>query len=157
MIEPSAAADDLYNVAGIESPGLTSAPAIGRYVAMYIADRFGTRERADFNPVRRPESFFKDMTAAEKNAVIEKHPEFGRIVCRCESVTLGEILHAVRANPPAKTLDGIKLRTRAGMGRCQSGFCQPTVLDILRDEYGLRFDEVTKNGGKSYVITGGEK
>lgn len=157
VIEPSAAADDLYNVAGIESPGLTSAPAIGRYVAMYIADRFGTRERVDFNPVRRPESFFKDMTAAEKNAVIEKHPEFGRIVCRCESVTLGEILHAVRANPPAKTLDGIKLRTRAGMGRCQSGFCQPTVLDILRDEYGLRFDEVTKNGGKSYVITGGEK
>ena len=57
----------------------------------------------------------------------------------------------------ARTIDGVKLRTRAGMGRCQSGFCQPTVLDILRDEYGLRFDEVTKNGGKSYVITGGEK
>ena len=157
VIEPSAAADDLFNVAGIESPGLTSAPAIGRYVAAYIAEKSGAVAKADFNPVRLPETFFKDMSTEEKNALIKKQPEFGRIICRCESVTLGEILHAVRANPPARTIDGVKLRTRAGMGRCQSGFCQPSVLDVLQKEYGLSFDRVTKNGGKSYIITGGEK
>lgn len=157
IVEPSAAAADLYNVAGIESPGLTSAPAIGRYVAAYIADKFGARPNPGFNPNRKPETFFKDMTAAQKNALIQERPEFGRIICRCETVTLGEILDAVRANPPARTLDGVKLRTRAGMGRCQSGFCQPSVLEILQKEYGLAFDQVTKNGGKSFIITGGEK
>ena len=78
------------------------------------------------------------------------------IVCRCEEVTLGEILEAVRQNPPARTLDGVKLRTSAGMGRCQSGFCQPSVFGVLMREYGLRADQVTKNGGASFVIAGGE-
>lgn len=156
VIEESKVAG-LFNVAGIESPGLTSAPAIGKYVAERLAAKLGAKVNPAFHPNRRSESFFKEMTQAEKNELIKRRPEFGRIICRCESVTLGEILDAVRANPPARTIDGVKLRTRAGMGRCQSGFCQPSVLEILEKEYGLRFDEVTKNGGGSFLITGGEK
>ena len=156
VIEESKVAP-LFNVAGIESPGLTSAPAIGVYVAGFVAEKLGAKEKPDFNPIRRPENFFKNMTVKEKNDYIAKHPEYGKIVCRCESVTLGEILDAIRENPKAKTIDGVKLRTRAGMGRCQSGFCQPTVLETLEKECGLKFNEVTKNGKKSYIIVGGEK
>ena len=100
--------------------------------------------------------WLKDLSEAEKNAVIARDPAYGRIVCRCEEVSLGEIRDAIRQNPPARTLDGVKLRTRAGMGRCQSGFCQPNVFHELMKECGLRAEEVTKSGGKSYIITGGE-
>ena len=96
------------------------------------------------------------MTDAERAEMIARDPAYGRIVCRCEQVTLGEILSALRTQPPAHTLDGVKLRTRAGMGRCQGGFCQPAVFNLLMREYGYWAEEVTKKGGRSYVITGGE-
>lgn len=156
VIEESAVSG-LYNVAGIESPGLTSAPAIGKYVAEAVAKKLGASEKKDFNPTRRPNDFFKKMSDEEKNELIKQRPEFGKIICRCESVTLGEILEAMRVNPKATTIDGIKLRTRAGMGRCQSGFCQPYTLEIIMEENGISFEKVTKNGGNSFVITGGEK
>lgn len=88
--------------------------------------------------------------------MIAANPAFGQIVCRCESVTLGEIEEALTRAPRAKTLDGIKLRTRAGMGRCQSGFCQPAQLELLMKEYGLKAGQVTKNGKNSFIIVGGE-
>lgn len=147
----------LFNLAGIESPGLTSAPAIGEFVAEIVAKKVGAKGNKNFNPYRKPNDFFKKMSVEEKNALIKEKPQFGKIVCRCESVTLGEIEYAMNANPKARTIDGIKLRTRAGMGRCQSGFCQPVVLEAVMKEYGLNFDEVTKNGGQSLIIKGGEK
>ena len=156
IVEWSGKADALYHAAGIESPGLTSAPAIGRYVARQIAARLNARESGAFSPFRKPFRWFRCLSTEEKNKIIARDPAFGRIVCRCEEVTLGEILEAVRQNPPARTLDGVKLRTRAGMGRCQSGFCQPSVFGVLMREYGLRADQVTKNGGASFVIAGGE-
>lgn len=155
VIEESKTAENLFNVGGIESPGLTASPAIGKYVAEKVAEKLRAEKNEKFDPVRRV-NHFKELSEAEKNKVIAKHPEYGKIVCRCENVTLGEILESLRANPPAKTIDGIKLRTRAGMGRCQSGFCQPHVFNILMKEYGYRADEVTKKGGKSYIIVGGE-
>ncbi len=156
IVEWSAACEGLFHVAGIESPGLTSAPALGAYAAKQVAEKLGAGKNSTFDPVRRPQHWFRSLTDEEKNEVIARRPEYGKIVCRCEEVTLGEIVDAMRTNPPARTLDGIKLRTRAGMGRCQSGFCQPGVFDILRSEYGLQAGEVTKNGGKSFVIVGGE-
>lgn len=146
----------LFNAAGIESPGLTSSPAIGRYIAEFTAAKFGAERKADFNPVRKSYGWFKKLSAEEKNKVIAANPAFGQIVCRCESVTLGEIEEALTRAPRAKTLDGIKLRTRAGMGRCQSGFCQPAQLELLMKEYGLKAGQVTKNGKNSFIIVGGE-
>ncbi len=147
----------LYNVVGIESPGLTASPAIGEYVAEFVAKKFNATVNESFNPHRKPSDYFKLLSDEEKNKIIKEKPEYGKIICRCESVTLGEILDAMRINPKATTIDGIKLRTRAGMGRCQSGFCQPSVLETIVAEYGIPFDKVSKNGGNSKIITGGEK
>ncbi len=155
ILEESAAAP-LFNAAGIESPGLTSAPAIGRYVAEKTAARLGAKRKENFSPKRKSYFFFRKLSDEKKNEIIAADPDFGKIVCRCESVTLGEILYALRANPPARTIDGVKLRTRAGMGRCQSGFCQPSVLETICKERGIGPLEVTKNGKHSEIIAGGE-
>ena len=148
--------EGVFHAAGIESPGLTSAPAIARSVAEKAAKALGAKRNEAFSPVRRSMHWFRDLSAAEKNEVIAADANFGRIVCRCEEVTLGEILEAMHSNPPARTLDGIKLRTRAGMGRCQSGFCQPAVFNELMRGFGQDAAAVTKAGGRSFVIAGGE-
>ncbi len=148
----------LINVAGIESPGLTSAPAIAKYVVeKLVSDFFDLKENKKFDGTRRPDYFFKNLSKEEKNAIIKKHPEYGKIVCRCETVTEGEIRCAIRTNPGARDVDGIKRRTRSGMGRCQGGFCQPTVAAILSRELKENIDKTTKKEGSSYLITGGEK
>ena len=94
------------------------------------------------------------MTLTEKDAYIKENPAYGKIVCRCETVTEGEILNAIRNNPPARDLDGVKRRTRGGMGRCQGGFCGPYVMDLLAKEMGVPMASVTKSGSGSYMVTG---
>ena len=93
----------------------------------------------------------------EKNAIIRKDPAYGRIVCRCEGVTEGEILAAIRTQPKPRDLDGVKRRTRAQMGRCQGGFCSPTVVELLAKEMNIPYEAVTKRGGASYVNIGKTK
>lgn len=151
IIEPSAACEGFYLVAGIESPGLTSAPAIGRYVAAEVAAALSLTAREDFIPTRRSAHFFSEMSDEEKTAYIKEHPDYGKIVCRCEGVTLGELRAAVRTAPRAETVDAVKRRTRAGMGRCQGGFCQPAVVRVLSEELGVDYASITKQGGGSYV------
>lgn len=146
----------VFHAAGIESPGLTSSPAIAVYIAEEVSAALGVGKNRDFVPVRRSMHWFKDLSAEDKNKVIAQDAAYGHIVCRCEEITLGEIYEAMRSNPPAKTLDGIKLRTRAGMGRCQSGFCQPSIFNEIMKEFGMTAKEVTKNGGNSRIIVGGE-
>lgn len=141
------------NAAGIESPGLSSAPAIGKYVAKMVCDVLGNvKEKSSFNPNRIPDNFFSMMSLEEKNKYIKEHPEFGHTICRCESVTEGEILHALHTNPKAHDLDGVKRRTRAQMGRCQGGFCSPYITMIIARELGIDPLEVTKFGGNSKVL-----
>ncbi len=155
VIEESKAAKGVIHCAGIESPGLTSAPAIAKYVVETLVGGMLTLEKNEaFDGTRTPDDFFKHLSMEEKNEIIKKDPSYGRIICRCEQVTEGEILRAIRQNPPAKDIDGVKRRTRSGMGRCQGGFCQPYVAELIAKERGIALTSVTKNGKGSDLLTG---
>ena len=150
--------DGFINCAGIESPGLSSAPAIAEYVRELLEKSGAVLEaKSDFLPTRRPMHYFKDCSEEEKNAIIEKNPEYAHIVCRCEMISEGEILEAIRTNPKATDVDGVKRRTRSGMGRCQGGFCSPYVVEILAREMGVKYTDITKFGGKSFINIGKTK
>lgn len=140
------------NVAGIESPGLSAAPAIGEYVVNLILEKLPSEMKSDFNPVRPAPVRFREMNTAERKALIEKDKRYGRIICRCETVTEGEIIDAIHSPVGALDMDGVKRRTRAGMGRCQSGFCGSKVVEILARELGKDVNEITKYGGESKII-----
>ena len=146
------------NLSGIESPGLSSAPAIAEYAVEMLMDcGFDAEKREDFIPTRRPMHFFSELSTDEKNALIKEHPEYAQVVCRCERVTEGEILYAIRTNPRPTDLDGVKRRTRATMGRCQGGFCTPYIIELLAREMGVDYTDVTKYGGGSYINFGRTK
>ncbi len=155
IIEESKNAKGVIHCAGIESPGLTASPAIAKYVVeTLVADMIDLQKNKDFNGIRTPDYFFKNLSVEEKNEIIKKDASYGKIVCRCEQVTEGEILRAIRENPPAKDIDGVKRRTRSGMGRCQGGFCQPFVAELIAKERGIKLEEVTKNGKGSQLLSG---
>lgn len=140
------------NLAGIESPGLSASPAIAEYVAEMLAEQgVVLEEKKDYNPTRAAMHAFREATIEEKNEVIKKDKSYGKIVCRCEGVTEGEILNAIRTNPRPTDLDGVKRRTRAQMGRCQGGFCSPYIVELLAKEMGVPYESVTKSGGGSLV------
>ncbi len=146
------------NLAGIESPGLSASPAIAEYVAEILMGLgYDLKEREDFNPTRENMHAFREMDIKDKNEVIKKDKSFGRIICRCEGVTEGEILKAIRTNPKPTDLDGVKRRTRAQMGRCQGGFCMPYITKLLAKELGVPMEEITKSGTGSGVIVGRTK
>ncbi len=145
------------NVAGIESPGLSASPAIAEYVADMLREDMNLEEKAEYNPIRKPAHYFRDASIEEKNRIIKENKSFGRVICRCETVTEGEIIEAIHTNPGARDLDGVKRRTRAQMGRCQGGFCMPYITEILSRELGIDYESVTKCGGKSLVNTGKTK
>ena len=111
-------------------------------------------EKPGWDGTRPDPHFFQNLSSEEKDAYIKENPAFGRIVCRCELVSEGEILEAIRRNPGARDLDGIKRRTRSGMGRCQGGFCGPYVMELLSRELGIPMEAVTKCGGDSRMLTG---
>ncbi|MCD6540872.1 NAD(P)/FAD-dependent oxidoreductase [Candidatus Bipolaricaulota bacterium] len=141
-----------YQAAAMRSPGLTAAPAIARWLAHEIALAHGLEERTDFRPVRKRIPHPADLPEAEWEALIRKDPRWGRIVCFCNRVTEGEIVEAIRRG--ARTLDGVKFRTRAGFGRCQGGFCTDRILEILARELGAEPWEVTARGGASRIVLG---
>ena len=146
------------NVAGIESPGLSAAPAIAEHIAELLKNSNFTMEINDnFNPYRESVKKFSELTIDEKNEIIKKDPAFGKIICRCENVTEGEILRAIRTNPKATNLDGVKRRTRAQMGRCQGGFCSPYIMELLSKELNIPIEQVMKDKEGSNVLTGKTK
>lgn len=147
-------AEFFFNAAGIESPGLSSAPAIGRSLAEEIAEKLGAQKDPKFDPIRKGIPKFRELSNEKRAALIAADPDYAKIVCRCEMVTEAEIRESIRRPVGARTMDGIKRRTRAGMGRCQAGFCTPCVMEILCEELNLTPDQVTKCGGKSKLITG---
>ncbi|WP_295419122.1 NAD(P)/FAD-dependent oxidoreductase [uncultured Subdoligranulum sp.] len=151
------AAPGFVDCAGIESPGLSASPAIGQAVAELVQSILHLPEKPDFNPRRKGILDPKTLSFAERAALVQKNPAYGQIICRCETVTEGEIVDAIHRVPGARSLDGVKRRTRAGMGRCQAGFCSPRVLEILARELGVPQEEITKCGGDSRLIVGTNK
>lgn len=150
--------DGVITLAGIESPGLSSAPAIAEYVENMLLEKGVLGEpKEDYQPTRRAAHYFRELSMSEKNAIIAKNPAYGRIVCRCEGITEGEIVEALTVNPAAHDLDGVKRRTRSGMGRCQGGFCSPTVVELIAREHGVAFESVTKMGKGSIINYGRTK
>lgn len=149
---------NFVNAAGIESPGLTSAPAVAEMVEnMLLKAGMNAPRKADYNPCRVHKKHFRSCTVEEKNELIKQDPNFGQIVCRCEEVTKGEILEAIRRAPGAVDVDGIKRRTRSGMGRCQGGFCLPVIVEILAEELGKDAADITKKGAGSQILFGRAK
>lgn len=146
------AADGFFDAAGIESPGLSSAPAIGAHIAGLVAEKLSLPLNPSFDPIRKGAPRLREMTPEARAAKIKENPAYGNIICRCEEISEGEIVDAIHSTIGARTLDGVKRRTRAGMGRCQSGFCSPRVMELLCRELGLSLDEVRKNGPDSQIV-----
>lgn len=154
IIGEAQGAECFYDAVGIDSPGLTSAPAIGLMAAGMIKERLHAAEKEGFIEEREDMFRVAQADAAELNKRIRENPAYGNIICRCETISEGEIIDAIRRPLGARTLDGVKRRTRAGMGRCQAGFCSPRVIQILARELGVSELEVQKAGEQSGLLMG---
>ena len=150
-------APNFFNALGIESPGLSSAPAIGEYLADMVAEKLGLLKNPNFNGTRKGILDPSKLSIEERNELIRKEPAYGQIICRCEMITEGQILDAIHRTLGARSLDGVKRRTRAGMGRCQAGFCSPRTMEILEREVPMSAFDVTKTGGRSKIVIGYNK
>ncbi len=149
----SRSAPHFIQVAGIQSPGLTASPAIAEYVKDLLKqDGQGLTEKAAYDPFLPPSARVREKNPAELDALMSEDPHYGHIACRCESVSEAEIVEAIRKGHT--TLDGIKFYTRAGMGRCQGGFCSYRVIKIIARETGIPIEEITKRGGGSRLLLG---
>lgn len=158
IVEESEESVGFFNVAGIDSPGLTAAPAIAEYIVELVKEKIEDIQlNKEFNPYRRPSIHFMELPDDEKAKLIEKDPRFGRIICRCENITEGEIVDVINRKAGATTLDGVKRRARPGSGRCQGGFCAPRVMEILAREQNVDITEVVKDRLDSYILTGETK
>lgn len=152
VLGEAADAEGFFDAAGIESPGLSSAPAIGKYLAELIAKKAGVTVRSDFNPIRKGIVKAAQLSKEERAELIRKNPAYGNIVCRCEEISEGEIEDAITRTLGARSLDGIKRRVRAGMGRCQAGFCTPRTMELLAAAQKKSVAEICKNADGSELL-----
>ncbi|MFA9396975.1 MAG: NAD(P)/FAD-dependent oxidoreductase [Clostridiaceae bacterium] len=148
---------NFINAAGIESPGLSSSPAIAEMVEEIVFEKLNPKKKDNYNPIRKGIPKFRELNNEERKKLIKENPLYGKIICRCETVTEGEIVEAMKRPLGAKTLDGIKRRTRAGMGRCQSGFCSTKLVEIMARELNMSPTDITKYGGNSNILIGENK
>ena len=147
-------AEGFFDAAGIESPGLTSAPAIGIHVAGLVARKAGASRKESFHGTRKGILDPQKLSLSERAKLIKENPRYGTIICRCEGVSEGEIVDAITRTLGAVSLDGIKRRVRAGMGRCQAGFCTPKTMEILARETNRKMEDICKNRAGSNILTG---
>lgn len=147
-------APGFLDCAGIESPGLTAAPAIGEMAAKILKEKMNLKEKDHFISERKGILDPKTLSGEDYRKLLQEHPAYGNIICRCERISEGEIRDAIRRPLGARSLDGVKRRTRAGMGRCQAGFCSSKTMEILAEELGTDITEITKSGKGSRIITG---
>ena len=155
ILKASEKVPGLVHAAAIDSPGLTCCVSIARYLTALLGEQgLSLEAKESWNGTREDPCAFQKLTDEEKDAYIKRNPAYGKIVCRCETVSEGENLQAIRTNPGARDIDSVKRRTRSGMGRCQGGFCGPYVMALISRELGIPMEQVTKNGGKSYMLQG---
>ena len=157
VIGEAEGAPGFFDCAGIESPGLSASPAIGRMAAELVRDKLLLRRKEGFKATRKGIVNPAELPFEERRALIAENPAYGRIICRCEGISEGEILDAIHRPLGARSLDGVKRRVRSGMGRCQGGFCGPRVMEILSRELGVPMEQITKSGGGSRMILGRDK
>jgi len=157
IIERSQKVRGLVHVAGIQSPGLASAPAIAERVKKIVREEWAPAVNNRFNPIRKRQVRFSDLSLKEQDQLIRANPLYGHIVCRCENVSEAEVVRALNDQVPATSLDGVKRRTRVGQGRCQGGFCMPRIVEIASREMNMGKEHVLKSEGKSYVLSGRTK
>ena len=155
IIQASKTIPGLIHAAAIDSPGLTCCVSIAEYIMGILrAQGLSLEKKENWNGHRADPCAFQKMTDKEKDVYIKENPNYGKIICRCEQISEGEILQAIRLNPGARDMDGIKRRTRSGMGRCQGGFCSPYVMELLSRELGVPMEQITKNGRGSAMLQG---
>jgi glycerol-3-phosphate dehydrogenase len=145
------------NAAAIKSPGLSAAPAIGPEILSILQqDGLVCNKKENFFGCRE-QTLFKNMTVEEKQAALKSDPRYGRVICRCETITEGDILHVMHSPIPPVSIDGVKRRCNAGMGRCQGGFCGPRVHEILSRETNIPMEDICQDRAGSYLLTGKTK
>ena len=153
IIQPSDKVKNFIHCAGIDSPGLTSCAAIAEYVIDILSTMMPKMNlKDDWNPIREDTHAFRKMSDEDKSKFIKSHPTYGHIVCRCELISEGEIIDALTRNPAALDFDGVKRRTRSGMGRCHGGFCTPHVMHLIADAQKITMEKVTKKGLGSEIL-----
>jgi len=144
--------EGFINLLGIQSPGLASSPAIGEKVEKMIASKMTLKSKADWNPRRRPLYRINNLSVEERQALVAKDPAFGRMVCRCEQVSAGEVIDAIHRNCGARSVRGVKKRVRPGFGKCQGGFCEPLILKLLSQELGKELNKINYSGKGSWIL-----
>ncbi len=161
VVRPGVRTRNVFEAAGIQSPGLTAAPAIAvdiaRWVRTYLSETNDVQVNEAFDPVRHAAPVLAELSLEERAALIKENPDYGTIVCRCEAISKGEILDALRSPLPVYTVDAIKRRVRPGMGRCQGAFCLPAVMRIIADEAGIPYEDVVKGSSRSRILYGPTK
>ena len=161
VIEKGRKTTNLIHCACIQSPGLTTAPAVALDIERMAVDMLGgeskIKRNEKFDPVRKPVPVLREMSAEERDKLIKQNPDYGEIVCRCEEISKGEIIDALNSPLCVPTVDGIKKRLRPGMGRCQGGFCSPLVTKIIAEHQGIPISEVRKGGSDSIICYGKTK
>ena len=153
IIEENKNIPDFIDVAGIKSPGLSAAPAVALKVRDILAKKIILKEKKNFNPYIEKHIIFDKLSYEEKNKLIAKNPKYGHIICKCENITEGEVIDAIRRKLGARTVDGIKRRCRPGMGLCQGTFCGPKIQEILALELALELNEIKLDSDSSYILT----
>ncbi len=158
VVRPGVRTRNVFEAAGIQSPGLTAAPAIAvdiaRWVRTYLSETNDVQVNEAFDPVRHAAPVLAELSLEERAALIKENPDYGTIVCRCEAISKGEILDALRSPLPVYTVDAVKRRVRPGMGRCQGAFCLPSVMRIIADEAGIPYEDVVKGSARSRIVFG---
>lgn len=158
VVRPGIRTRNVFEAAGIQSPGLTAAPAIAVDIAGWVREYLSTmmtvEENCDFDPVRHAAPVLSELSLEERDQLIAQNPDYGEIVCRCEEISKGEIIAALRSPLPVYTVDAVKRRVRPGMGRCQGAFCLPSVMRIISEEAGIPFEDVVKGSSRSRIVVG---